>query len=306
MAIRFPLSSFTSHTLPRVRTSTIPRVAPHLLAPRYSPIPAIANTTPGHRRSIMADKVGRNPHPDFKKVEASREEWDTSASFRYTKTASPDWKFGDGANRLHDSDAKSKKHIAIDPYTPGRPWGSNYKLLISGVTPRPIAFLSTRSADGSANLAPFSFFNVVSEDPPLLAVGFARPGPDRDAKDSLRNLRETGECVVNIISEHFVEAANAASVDAPHGVSEWALSGLTPAEDCETVKCARVKEAVFSIEAKLDYVKEYDSRVVEGRKGGTIAILEVTRFWVREDALNEDQNLIDISVTCISLAPTPL
>uniref|UniRef100_A0A0B7JL33 Uncharacterized protein n=1 Tax=Bionectria ochroleuca TaxID=29856 RepID=A0A0B7JL33_BIOOC len=147
----------------------------------------------------MADKVGRNPHPDFKKVEASREEWDTSASsFRYTKTANPDWKFGDGANRFHDEDSKAKKHIAIDPYTPGRPWGSNYKLLISG--------------------------------------------------------------------------------------------------DCETVKCARVKEAVFSIEAKLDYVKEYDSRVVEGRKGGTIAILEVTRFWVREDALNEDQNLIDISV----------
>ncbi|CAH0048994.1 unnamed protein product [Clonostachys solani] len=245
----------------------------------------------------MADKVGRNPHPDFKKVEASREEWDTSADFRYTKTAAPDWKFGDGANRLHDEAGKAKKHIAIDPYTPGRPWGFNYKLLISGVTPRPVAFLSTLSADGaSANLAPFSFFNVVSEDPPLLAVGFARPGPDRASKDSLRNLRETGECVVNIISEHFVEAANAASVDAPHGVSEWTLSGLTPAGDCETVACARVKEAVFSIEAKLDYVREYDSRVVEGRKGGTIAILEATRFWVREDALNEDQNLIDISV----------
>lgn len=245
----------------------------------------------------MSDSIQRNPHPDFKKVEASRPDWDASSSFRYTKTVAPDWTFGDGANGSDSSSAGDKKHVAIDPYEDGRPGGFNYKLLISSIVPRPIAFISTRSADGSTtNLAPFSYFNVMNHDPPLFVVGFATDAA-RGAKDTLRNLRETDQCVVNIISEPFIEAANATSVNAPYGTSEWDVSGLTPAYDCETVKCARVAEAIFSIEAKLDTLKEYESRVTEGKKTGTIAILEGTRFWVREDALNEDKNLVDPSVS---------
>jgi flavin reductase (DIM6/NTAB) family NADH-FMN oxidoreductase RutF len=242
----------------------------------------------------MSDEAKRNPHPDFKKVEAERPKWDTSAAFRFTQTASPDWKFGDGANQLDG--ASDSKHVSIDPNEESRPPIFNYKLLIAGISPRPIAFLSTRSADGgAANLAPFSFFNMVSSDPPMFVVGIV-PTASGSSKDTLRNLLETRECVINIISETFIEAANATAVDAPYGTSEWDVSGLTPVYDTETVRCARVQESVFSIEAKVDDVKEVKSRRKPVPVSSHIIMLEGTRFWVREDALNEEKNLIDPAI----------
>lgn len=236
----------------------------------------------------------RNPHPDFKGVEASRPEFDTASEFRYTKTVDADWAFGEGANRL-GKDSVDKKHVTIDPNEEGRPASFNYKLLISSIIPRPIAFLSSQAPDGThKNLAPFSYFNMMNHDPPMFVVGFA--SSIASAKDSLRNVADSGECVINIISEHFVEAANSCSVNAPYGVSEWDISGLTPSYDCETVKCARVREAVFSIECKLDMLKEFDSKAKPGNKSGTMAVFEGTRFWVREDALNDEKNLVDPNV----------
>ncbi|KAF5026661.1 hypothetical protein F66182_1245 [Fusarium sp. NRRL 66182] len=233
-------------------------------------------------------------HPDFKTVEASRPEWDETAEFHYTKTINPAWAYGDGANRLH-KESSDKKHVAIDPHEPGRAAGLNYKLLISAVTPRPIAFVSSQAADGSSkNLAPFSYFNMMHHDPPMFVVGFS--SGLAAAKDTLRNIADSGECVINIISEPYLEAANSTSANAPYGVSEWDISGLTPAFDCETVKCARVREAVVSIEAKLDMFKEFDSRAKPGVKSGTMAVFEGTRFWVREDALNEERTVIDPKV----------
>jgi flavin reductase (DIM6/NTAB) family NADH-FMN oxidoreductase RutF len=99
-----------------------------------------------------------------------------------------------------------------------------------------------------------------------------------------------------MVSEHYVEAANSASINAPYGESEWRTSGLTPAP-CSLVKAARVKEAVFAIEGKLMSTQEFDSRSVPGTKSGTLAIIEGIRFWVRNDALNTDRNLIDPSVS---------
>ncbi|KYK56534.1 nitrilotriacetate monooxygenase component B [Drechmeria coniospora] len=234
----------------------------------------------------------REARPDFKKLEASRPPWDPSSHFRLHRAPQPAWKFGDGANELYTSADASQKHVVVDPYEPGRPATFNYKLLISAVTPRPIAFVSTRSLDGeTTNLAPFSYFNLVNHDPPLFVVGFSCGLAD--AKDTLRNVRDTGEAVINIVSETFLEAANSTSIDAPYGASEWSVSGLTPLHDCQTVRCARVKEAVFSVEAKLDLLREYESRAAEGKKSGTVAIFEGTRMWVREDALNQDKNLVD-------------
>jgi flavin reductase (DIM6/NTAB) family NADH-FMN oxidoreductase RutF len=103
------------------------------------------------------------------------------------------------------------------------------------------------------------------------------------------------QAVINIISEHFVEAANATSINAPFDVSEWALTGLHAAPTA-IVKPARVQEAVFSIEAKLVETKEFTSKVSPDRKTGVLAILEGVRFWVREDALNETRELIDPNV----------
>jgi flavin reductase (DIM6/NTAB) family NADH-FMN oxidoreductase RutF len=244
-------------------------------------------------RQETEKKVGRNPHPDFKTVEQGREAWDHALGWNVKQTIKPDWKYGDGAN--DGGESLKKKHIEINPYEEGRPAVFNYKLLISGIIPRPIAFISTRSKDGkSTNLSPFSYFNVISHDPVLFTVGFAS-GFDH-AKDSLKNLIETGECVINIISEHFVEAANATSVNSPYGVSEWSLSGLTPAPST-TVKASRVKEAILAIEGKLDFTKEYESKATPGKKTAVLAVIEGTNFWVREDAINEDKNLIDPAVS---------
>lgn len=232
--------------------------------------------------------VQRNPHPDFKKVEASRPPFDPSRTFTYTQTPSPTWKLGDGAP------SPSTPHREIDPYAPGRPAVLNYKLLISSLVPRPIGFLATRAPESaSTNLAPFSYTQVVNHDPPVFTVGFA--GGLDAAKDTLANLRATRECSINLISEHMVEAANATSINAPYGVSEWALSGLTPAA-CATVGVSRVRESVFSVEGKLLELKEFESRSEPGKKTGVLAIIEGTRFWAREDAINEEGSLLDVGV----------
>jgi len=253
---------------------------------------AVEKTRPHHEQMADGEKqIKRNPHPDFKAVEASRPDWPEDSKWIFTKTRKPDWNFGQGSN--DGEECLRKNHISIDPYEPGRPTPFNYKLLISAIIPRPIGFCSTQSKDGKRNLAPFSYFQVVGHDPPLFIFGFAG-GFDR-AKDTLRNLVETGECCVNIISEHFIEAANACSINAPHGISEWDLAGLHPAA-CKDVKPPRVQEAVFSVEAKLHRTEEFESKVTKGKKTGVLAIVEGVRFWVREDAINEDKNLIDPNV----------
>lgn len=239
-----------------------------------------------------------NPHGDFKAVEASRPDFDSSAKFHITKVPSPSWTFGSGPNSEYP--AQPASHVSIDPHEEGRPIGYNYKLLISSIIPRPIAFVSTISKDGKTqNLAPFSYFNFVNHDPPILVVGFA--SGIANAKDTLRNVLDSESAVINIISENFLEAANSTSVNAPYGVSEWDISGLTPVYDCETVKAPRVKEAVFSVEVKLDSVREFDSRATPGKKAGTMCTFEGTRFWVREDALNEEKNIVDpaVSYNCV-------
>ncbi|KAI1114794.1 FMN-binding split barrel [Nemania sp. NC0429] len=245
-------------------------------------------------------------HPDFKTVEASRPDWDASSTFRYTKTVDPDWTPGSGANHLDSASGASAKHVVIDPYEPGRPLTSNYKLLISAITPRPIGFVSTRSGPrkgedvGSAgeeetfNLAPFSYFTIVSSEPPIFALGVATPLSK--PKDTLRHLAANGECTVNIISEHFIEAANATSVDAPAGCSEWTISGLTPVHDTETVSTPRAREAVFAAECRVESIREFESRALPGVKSACVVLLEATRFWVREDALNAERNVIDPAI----------
>lgn len=231
-------------------------------------------------------------HPDFKETEAKRPDFDTLKPIKVVKSPDPDRKYGQGVN---DNGASlEKKHIEIDPYAEGRPMMSNYKLLISGIVPRPIGFLSTKSADGSMeNLAPMSYFQVVDHDPPMFVVGFSAR-PERP-KDTFRNLKETGECVINVVSENMIPAVNATSLDAPYGVSEWTISGLHQAPSA-TVKPARVKESVFSIEGKLTDMKEFEHHAKPGMSLASLAIIEATRFWVREDAVNEELSQIDLSV----------
>lgn len=231
--------------------------------------------------------------PDFKDAEATRPEWRRDAQWQFTKTANPGWGPGDGAN--DGGKWKARKHIDIEPYGEGRQASLNYKLLVSTFIPRPIAFVSTRSKDGTTtNLAPFSYAQMMTHDPPLFVIGFT--GGFATSKDTLKNLLESQECTINIVSEHFLEAANAAGTIAPYGVSEWAFTGLTPAPSID-VKAERVSEAIFAIEGKLVGAKEVDSRASPGKKSASLVTIEGVRFWAREDAINEERSYIDPNVS---------
>lgn len=225
-------------------------------------------------------------HPsDNKPDECNHSPGNNESSFTVTQTLNPHWNWGDGAAQS----PSEQRHIQIDPQDGTRTAADNYKLLISAIIPRPIGLVSTLSKDGvHANLAPFSYFQVVNHDPPIFVLGFA--GGTERMKGTLKNMLESKECVINIISEHFLEAANAAAINAPCGVSEWPLSGLTPAR-CDKVKASRVMESMFSVEAVLNNVMEFDSKKHVGRKAGAMAVVEGVQFWIREDALRPDKTL---------------
>ena len=245
---------------------------------KYAPSFHHYKTTPSNEQRY------KRPMPKFaafKDIEATRPKWDEGSHWDFAQTRKPEWKIGSGSN---DGTWEGKKHVEWDPNDPKRDSLDNYTLMISGIVPRPIGFVSSLSADGSMNLSPFSYTNMVHHDPPVIVIGFA--GGSEHPKDTLRNILETGECVVNIISENFVEAANFTCIDAPHPVSEWDLSGLHPIPS-SVVKPPRVQESVFSIECKLMYHHDFYSRSTGGNTGACI-LLEGVRFHVREDALATD------------------
>ena len=134
---------------------------------------------------------------------------------------------------------------------------SSYKLLIGSVVPRPIAWTSTVSEEGVRNLAPFSFFTVASRQPPMLCISVGPPpeteGGDRPAKDTLSNIEETGEFVVNIVSLSLSNTMFESSKNHPPEADEFEKAGLTPAP-CEVVGAPRVEEAGVSMECLLDRV----------------------------------------------------
>jgi flavin reductase (DIM6/NTAB) family NADH-FMN oxidoreductase RutF len=124
-----------------------------------------------------------------------------------------------------------------------------YSLLTSCVVPRPIAFVSTVGESGVSNVAPFSFFTPVCYDPPILCVSIGwRAGGQK--KDTLRNIEQSRQFVVNVVDEALAGAMNAASFDFPPEVSEFRAAGLTE-RDAETVSAPLVAEAPVSLECAL-------------------------------------------------------
>lgn len=100
-----------------------------------------------------------------------------------------------------------------------------YKILTATVTPRPIAWVTTRSPDGIANAAPFSFFNVLGHEPPTVVLGLMRH-PEKGLKDTAKNILATGEFVAHLVPHQMADAMNVTSVDAPPGIDELELAGL--------------------------------------------------------------------------------
>lgn len=152
-----------------------------------------------------------------------------------------------------------------------------YELLTSAVAPRPIAFVSTISSAGIANLAPFSFFMAGGSNPPsvMFAPALNRQG---EPKDSLRNVQETGEFVINSVTRGQAQGMNETSYDYPHEFNEWEVSGFTQLPS-DLVAPPRVAESLVQMECKLHMIAEHG----EGNGGARYVIGEVVRVHVAED-----------------------
>jgi len=161
-----------------------------------------------------------------------------------------------------------------------------YKLMTGIIVPRPIALVSTVDAAGAPNLAPFSFFSGVGSAPPTVlfcpALRAAGGGGDAQRKDTLRNVEETREFVVNIVSEAIAPQANATAAEVAPEIDEFQLAGLTPIPS-ELVRPPRVAESPAQMECRLLQVF-YTSHAPGG---GVIVLGEVVRFHVRRDLVED-------------------
>ncbi|MFZ6052956.1 flavin reductase family protein [Halocola ammonii] len=156
-------------------------------------------------------------------------------------------------------------------------------LLLGSVGPRPIAFASTVDEQGRPNLAPFSFFNVFSANPPIAIFSPARRGRDNTTKHTYENVKKVPEVVINVVNYDMVQQMSLASTDYPEGVSEFIKAGFTPIES-EVVKPLRVKESPVQLECKVIEVKELG----DGGGAGNLVICEVVRMHINEDVLDAD------------------
>jgi flavin reductase (DIM6/NTAB) family NADH-FMN oxidoreductase RutF len=140
-----------------------------------------------------------------------------------------------------------------------------YKLLVSTVTPRPIAWISSLNQDGQLNAAPFSFFNVFAGDPPVVGIGIGSHEPGR-AKDTRRNIRKTKEFVVNLVSEDMAEAMNITAIDFEPQVNETIEAELETIPSVH-VKPPRIAASPVSMECELMQIVELgpDNGLVLGR-----------------------------------------
>jgi flavin reductase (DIM6/NTAB) family NADH-FMN oxidoreductase RutF len=159
-----------------------------------------------------------------------------------------------------------------------------YKLMIGAIVPRPIAFVSSMDAAGIGNLAPFSYFTACSSNPPVICFcTVVRTGP-LPLKDTLRNIRDTGEFVVNIVSEEFAPQMNACPAEAPPEIDEFDLSGLTRLPS-ERVRPPRVAESHVQMECRLRQIVT----VSEKPGGGYMVLGDVLLFHIDEAVLDGDK-----------------
>jgi flavin reductase (DIM6/NTAB) family NADH-FMN oxidoreductase RutF len=186
------------------------------------------------------------------------------------------------------------------------PHGEVYNLLLNTVAPRPIAWVSSLSASGQPNLAPFSFFNVVSANPPMLGFSPGRRAPKQPAenassvgdspvgepKDTLRNVRETGEFVVNIVAFAQAEAMNLTSGEYEATINEFEIAKLEWASS-KLVRPRRVALSPASFECKLHQVLDFN----HGPEGSSLVIGKVVCIHIEEQYLKDgrlDRNSLDL------------
>lgn len=160
------------------------------------------------------------------------------------------------------------------------------KYLQNAVAPRPICFASTVNKEGEPNLAPFSFFNIFSSNPPIAVFSPAYSGRTGAAKDTLLNIHEVPEVVINVVNYNMVQQTSLASSPFAKGVNEFVKAGFTPLAS-DLVKPFRVKESPVQLECKVIEIKEL------GKAGGAgnLIICEIIRIHIDQGVLNEENHI---------------
>jgi len=148
-----------------------------------------------------------------------------------------------------------------------------YRLMASAITPRPIAWVTSQSTSGARNAAPYSFFNMMGANPPIVVIGMGRR-PDGTHKDSAANVIETGEFVVNLVCEADAPAMNLTSIDAPPGVDEIALADIATAPSL-AIAPPRIASAPVAMECRVFQTQDIGNF--------TLVIGEVVQFHVRDE-----------------------
>jgi flavin reductase (DIM6/NTAB) family NADH-FMN oxidoreductase RutF len=161
-----------------------------------------------------------------------------------------------------------------------------YKLLCAVVVPRPIALVTTLDANGAVNAAPFSFFNVFSEDPPLIVLGLQHK-PDGTAKDTTRNIHRDGEFVVHMVDEALASVMNDCAVDFPSGESEVGALGLATSPSLD-VRVPRLAAAPFALECRRNVALAFGP-------GRELLVGEVLRVHAREGLLDTESMYVDLA-----------
>jgi flavin reductase (DIM6/NTAB) family NADH-FMN oxidoreductase RutF len=174
-----------------------------------------------------------------------------------------------------------------------------YRLMTDLVAPRPIAWVSSKPHSGPSNLAPFSYYQAVSSDPPTIVLGIASR-PDGRPKDTLANILETREFTVNHVDEALVESMNATSAEYPPAISEWVACGIEAAP-AEVVGPARVARARAGLECRLVHAIPL-GRSRHGGPSSTLVIAEVVHFWLAEGLLARDErgNILPIEPAALA------
>jgi flavin reductase (DIM6/NTAB) family NADH-FMN oxidoreductase RutF len=174
--------------------------------------------------------------------------------------------------------------LRIDPKEVKVPVLHSY--LLGAVAPRPIAFASTVDKDGNPNLAPFSFFNVFSANPPIAIFSPARSGRTGETKHTFDNIKEVPEVVINVVNYNMVQQTSLASTEYPKGVNEFLKAGFTPLAS-EKVKPFRVKESPAQLECIVKQVIELGTH----GGAGNLVICEVVMMHIDENVLDENKNI---------------
>jgi flavin reductase (DIM6/NTAB) family NADH-FMN oxidoreductase RutF len=180
-----------------------------------------------------------------------------------------------------EDNMQSEEFVGIDPSALNM--GDAYRLLLHCVSPRPIAFVSSVSAEGGRNLAPFSYFMAGGANPPSVAIS-PTTGRDGVAKDTLRNILETGEYTINIVTYAMRERMNAASAEYAYGIDEYSEAGFTPLPGFR-VKTDRVAESPLAMECRLHTVVPHG----DGPLSANYVIGEVVYFHIAKSVMPDDQ-----------------